>query len=264
MISYYRVYYNSNAADITDTRYLFIYSSLPSLRFSQQGLCDFINQNPQNISFKCELSQDIWAIARIIPFKKEIRLPLDRECIFDLFMFITPIRNKIPSCVETVNIKTIIPLVVKSKIDQLDPQALLNLNQLVNPNAPSDETIIRQYQTNGLQYQQSGGNLWNHVTPVFADKTFESDFTTAPTANQTSKYLIIPISTDQSYIIPELLFLPDLRDQDYLQNTITKLDFYSLVNDTSQGYIVLDDGYLLIIIDCQDSSQFYVAMNQNE
>ena len=263
MLSYYRVYYNTRLTDITEAKFVFIYSQLPSFQLSQQGICNFINQHRDSVSFKCKLSRDIYAVARVIPFKKETRFPLYRECIYDLFMFPSPIRNKIPSLVELSSIKTAKPLIIKKKVDELDPVALSLLDRLIIPFSPSDASVIEYYKVHGLEYQNDGSNIWDIADPIVPDYTFESDPQTSPTANQLGKYLMMRVSVDQSNIIDTTVDIPDLKVADNLQSNITKLDFYRLINRRSNGFVMVDDGHLIIIINCESKSNVRIGMKES-
>lgn len=263
MLSYYRVYYNTRLTDLTEAKYVFIYAQLPSFQLSQQGICNFINQHRDSVSFKCELSRDVYAIARIIPFKKETRFPLYRECIYDLFMFPSPIRNKIPSLVELASIKTAKPLIIKKKVDELDPVALSFLDRLIVPFSPSDASVIEYYKVHGLEYQNDGSNIWDVAEPIIPDYTFESDSLVSPTANQLGKYLMMRISVDHSHIIDSTIEIPDLRMVDNLQSNITKLDFYRLVNNMHSGFVVVGDDHLIIIINCSNKATVRIGMKES-
>jgi hypothetical protein len=63
----------------------------------------------------------------------ELKLPLERECIFDIFIFPTPIRNKIPTYVESTSIKAMKNIAVKNKVDELNTLTYSVLEDVVEP-----------------------------------------------------------------------------------------------------------------------------------
>jgi len=133
MIAYYRVYYDLQITDFTGLDYLYIHKPLPSYELSQDVLSSFINNNQDFVSFKCKLNENIYAICRIIPYLSEVKLPIEQGCIFDLFVFPTPIKNKAPDFIESASIKTIKALTVKSKVDDMDSMAYPVFEDLLIP-----------------------------------------------------------------------------------------------------------------------------------
>jgi hypothetical protein len=123
MIAYYRVFYDLQIADFTTTKYLFIHKPLSSYEISQEDLAIFINGNQESVSFKCLLNENIYAICRILQFKSEVKLPIDEQALFDIFIFPTPIKNKTPDYIESKSIKCLKPATVKTKLDNLDPSS---------------------------------------------------------------------------------------------------------------------------------------------
>lgn len=133
MISYYRIYYDQQITAFRDLRWIYIHKPLPTYEISQDELANFINDNPDYVSFKCELNKYIYASARYIPYKNETRIPIDRQSLFDLFIYPTPIKNKVPSYVTPTSIKTTQPFVLRNKLDNLDSVAATIIDKVMFP-----------------------------------------------------------------------------------------------------------------------------------
>lgn len=131
MISFYRIYFDQRLSDFSGLKYIFIYSPLPAWEISQKGLADFINGNPDSISFKCVLNKYIYGIVRYMPMKEEMRLPIEQFCLYDLFVFPTPIQNKVPSYISTTSIKSMQPFAIKNKIVNMDQFTYSKVDKLI-------------------------------------------------------------------------------------------------------------------------------------
>lgn len=158
MIAYYRIYYDLQVTDFTGVNYLYIHTPLPSYEITQDDLASFINSNQNSTSFKCKLNENIYAIARIIPYLPEVKLPIENGCLLDVFIFPTPVKNKAPDYIESISIKTIKPMIIKSKVDTIDSIAYPVFEDLLDP-------IEEQYE--GLDtFWKKGKSKTNKLTQL--------------------------------------------------------------------------------------------------
>lgn len=120
MISYYRIYYDQQIAFFSGVNYLYIYKPLSSYELTQEELANFINTNQDSVSFTCEVNRFMYATVRYIPWKSENLLPIEKQSIFDVFIYPTPIKNKLPSYVSSSSIKTSQAFVLRQKVTAMD------------------------------------------------------------------------------------------------------------------------------------------------
>lgn len=133
MIAYYRIYYDQQIQNFSGLKWIYIHKPLPSYEITQEELANFINENEKDVSFKCELNRYIYATARYIPWKYETRIPIERQCLYDLFIFPTPTKNKTPGYVTPTSIKTAQSFVLRQKVEALDAVTSTILDKVLIP-----------------------------------------------------------------------------------------------------------------------------------
>lgn len=167
MISYYRIYYDQRITNLFNSvDYIYIHKPLPTYEIDQRGLADFINSNKDNVSFKLKLNEPIYAIVRYFVVRSEMKIPLEKECIFDLFIFPTPIKNKRPSYVTTQSIKGAPLQIIKKKTNEMNLVTFNNFEDIVGVNSYKYAGFNSFYKRAKSYYivnkQQSYGNeLYN-------------------------------------------------------------------------------------------------------
>jgi len=232
MISYYKIYYDQKLTVFENLNYIFINKSLTSFEMSQQALCSFINDNSDNISFTCKLNENIYGIVRYIPSDLECEIPVMKELIYDVFMFPTPIKNKIPSYIDSVSIKTLYPMALTLRGSELD------------------STLLESLQN------------------IYYDYSYEND-EIEPTVDQTSLYIMMRVLVDYDNLFNSTDFTTiGLSQSDciFSRNNIdistqyTKYDVLKNIIDSTSGYYVIVCNETIIIIDCSNKTYAYLLI----
>ncbi len=207
MISYYRIYYDQQiqAAVNNGVKLIYIHKPLPTYEITQEELANFINSNEKDVSFKCELNRYIYAIARYLPQKYETKIPIEKQCLYDVFIFPTPTKNKNPSYVTPLSIKTAQAFVLRQKIDAFDTVTATIVDKVLTPISADQNGVVHWYKKTKM------GLLKTKKTTDSGQVDYGSEWA------QYSKYYT-PSSMDLHRLVVERLCLKNVfQTQKYIQ-----------------------------------------------